>query len=41
MLGLKQKAYNEWLVVRSQQGEQQAFTSLIEYWQKRATTCMP
>ncbi len=35
MLDLKQKAYNEWLVVRSQQGEQQAFALLIKYWQKR------
>ena len=35
MLDLKQKAYNEWLVVRCQQGEPQAFEELIKHWQKR------
>ena len=35
MLDLKQKAYNEWLVVRSQQGEPQAFEELVRHWQKR------
>ena len=35
MLDLKQKAYSEWLVVRSQQGERGAFDLLIEHWQKR------
>lgn len=35
MLDLKQKAYNEWLVIRSQQGERDAFDELLRRWQRR------
>ena len=35
MPDLKQQAYNEWLVIRSQQGERDAFDELLRYWQRR------
>lgn len=35
MQDLKQKSYNEWLVMRSQEGEVSAFNSLIKAWRPR------
>lgn len=35
MKTLKQRSYNEWLVVRSQDGEADAFDELIRAWQPR------
>jgi len=34
-LDLKQRAYSEWLVVRSQQGDEVAFRRLLSYWEQR------
>lgn len=33
MQQLKQRSFNEWLIIRSQQGEEEAFTTLVENWQ--------
>ncbi len=35
MLDPKRQAYNEWLVIRSQQGERDAFEELLGYWRQR------
>ena len=35
MFDPKQRAYSEWLVVRSQQGDPKAFKLLIEFWEYR------
>lgn len=35
MQDLKQRSYNEWLVIESQQGKVDAFNSLIENWEQR------
>ena len=35
MADLKQKSFVEWLVVRSQQGERDAFDALVKHWQQR------
>lgn len=35
MREIKQRSFNEWLVIRSQQGERQAFEQLLERWQRR------
>lgn len=35
MLDHKKRAYSEWLVVRSQQGDRAALNSLVEFWQER------
>lgn len=32
---LQGQAYNEWLVIRCQQGEDEAFTALVELWHRR------
>lgn len=35
MRDLKQRSFNEWLIIRCQQGEKEAFTSLVNNWQRR------
>jgi RNA polymerase sigma factor (sigma-70 family) len=35
MQQLKQQSYNEWLVVRSQSGEREAFDNLVRAWQQK------
>ena len=35
MRRLKRDSLNEWLVIRSQQGEKDAFTALVRNWQQR------
>lgn len=35
MRDLKQRSFNEWLILRCQQGEQEAFTSLVKNWEQR------
>jgi len=35
MRQLKRDSLNEWLVIRSQQGENDAFTTLVRHWQQR------
>ena len=35
MLDHKKRAYSEWLVVRSQQGDRAALNSLVKFWQER------
>jgi len=35
MRDLKQRSLNEWLVIRSQQGEKSAFNELIKNWEQR------
>ena len=35
MRDLKQRSYNEWLIIRCQQGEEEAFTALVKSWEQR------
>ena len=35
MRELKQRSFNEWLIIRCQQGEKDAFTSLLKNWEQR------
>jgi RNA polymerase sigma factor (sigma-70 family) len=35
MRGLKEHSFNEWLVIESQRGEKDAFTTLIKNWEQR------
>jgi len=35
MRDIRQKSFVEWLVIRSQQGERDAFESLLQHWQQR------
>lgn len=35
MRELKQRSFNEWLIIRCQQGEKEAFTSLVKNWEQR------
>lgn len=35
MIDLKQQSFNEWLFIRSQQGERDAFEQLIKGWQQQ------
>lgn len=35
MRNLKQRSYTEWLVIKSQQGEKEAFNTLIKNWEQR------
>jgi DNA-directed RNA polymerase specialized sigma24 family protein len=35
MRRLKRDSLNEWLVIRSQQGDKDAFTALVRNWQQR------
>lgn len=35
MRDLKQRSFNEWLIIRCQQGEKGAFTSLVKNWERR------
>lgn len=35
MRELKQRSFNEWLIIRCQQGERDAFTSLVKNWEQR------
>lgn len=35
MTDLKQKSFVEWLVVRCQHGEREAFEELVKHWQQR------
>lgn len=32
---LKHQGYNEWLIIRCQQGEREAFDALLEHWHRR------
>lgn len=34
MRQLKRDSLNEWLIIRSQQGESDAFTALVQNWQQ-------
>ncbi|NQV68957.1 MAG: RNA polymerase sigma factor [Pseudohongiella sp.] len=35
MRDLKQRSFNEWLIIRCQQGERDAFTALVKAWERR------